>query len=158
MLFNNFNRGLDEDSALPGSWMASDWESSLICWKAGTECLWERMWDPTGQQDAFPAMVTKCLLGCSGKSTVSRLRQIIILPYSVTEFSVFIWSIVSSFGSLGKDKYQQSNGESPRWLETLITYWERVKKHGLLSMEKTRVTKEESNFSLSLPREELQRR
>lgn len=67
---------------------------------------------------------------------------------------------MSSFGSLGKDKYQQSNGESPRWLETLkqITYWERVKKHGLLSMEKTRVTKEESNFSLSLPREELQRR
>lgn len=57
-------------------------------------CLWERTWDPTGQEDTFPTMKTKCLLTCISKNVVSRLRQMVILLHSVTVNSVCVSGVL----------------------------------------------------------------
>lgn len=75
-------------------------------------------------------------------------------PSSDFEFSVYIWSIVSGFGPLVKEIYQQteSSGEPPRRLERLknMTYQERLfKQHG------ENKDRDEYHFSLSLLKREL---
>lgn len=93
----------------------------------------------------------------SGSWMTSNWGSWLFSPFSDCELSVSIRSTVSGFGPLVKEISTESRGESSRWLERLknMTYQERVKKHCFLSMKKTRVTEEESNFSLPLPRGQL---
>jgi len=54
-------------------------------------CLWERTWDPAGQQDTFPPMKTKCLLGCisKGRNLISLFRYLEgVIEKSKPDFSL----------------------------------------------------------------------